>query len=275
VIRLVKTAALFSLLLLYLLSSLAVVAAPLAGRTRRRFFAATTSFFCRQGLGVLGIRAAVRGTGKEDLRRRNHLIVSNHLSYVDILIISSLAPSAFITSVELKHTFLLGLLARFGGSLFVERRSPAGLKREIAEITRALKEGLTVVLFPEGTTSNGDSVRPFRNSLFTAATETGTDILPLCLKYTRVDGRPLGRGNRDSIFYYGGTSFFEHLPRLLSLRSVDVECTILTPIPALQRDSRKDLARTAHHAISAVYASRNSAGEKEKGQKFYENLRDK
>jgi len=162
----------------------------------------------------------------------------------------------FITSVELKRTFPLGLLAWLGGSIFVERRSPTGLKQEIREIEQVLAEGTSVALFPEGTTSNGDTVRPFKNSLITAAITTGSSLLPVCIRYTTVNGQPVGSHNRDLVYYYGGTTFFEHLPRLLKLKIIEVECIVLRPISAHQHHSRKDLAARAHAVINAAYHER-------------------
>jgi 1-acyl-sn-glycerol-3-phosphate acyltransferase len=253
-----KSIAVFPLLFLYALISLGIMSLP-AGRARKRArLICNVSFFARLGLRVLGIRVVSRRTKRKGIRTRrpNYLILANHLSYTDILIVGSLMPSVFITSVELKHTFPLGLLAWFGGSIFVERRSPAGLRREIGEIEQVLSEGIAVALFPEGTTSNGETVRPFKNSLITAAIRTGTNLLPVCIRYTTVNGHPVGTHNRDLVYYYGGTTFFEHLPRLLALRTIQVECVFLRPISPHQHLSRKDLAAQAHAMISAAYHER-------------------
>jgi 1-acyl-sn-glycerol-3-phosphate acyltransferase len=115
------------------------------------------------------------------------------------------------------------------------------------------------VLFPEGTTSNGDTVQPFKNSLITAAITTGTSLLPVCIRYRAANGHPVDLTNRDSLYYYGGTTFFQHLPRLLALRAIDVECVIMRPITTHQHHSRKDLATRAHQMISAAYHERTSA----------------
>ena len=248
------------LLLLYALISLGILALP-AGRVRKRsLLVSATSLTGRLVLLVLGVRVTARRRRQRRARaRKNYLVLANHLTYVDIMVIASVLPGVFITSVELRRTFPLGLLARFGGSLFVERRSPAGLKREISEITGVLREGTTVILFPEGTTSNGDTVRPFKNPLLTAALATGTTILPVCIRYLRINGQPVDHRNRDMLYYYGGTTFFEHLPRLLRLRTVDVECIALRPIASLPGLSRKHLAAMAHDAISTVYHRRQPA----------------
>ena len=255
-----KSIAVFLLLSLYALVALGIMALPARRARRLARLTGNSSFFARLGLRMLGIRVHARRLKRKGIRHRrtNYLIISNHLTYVDILVVASLMPSVFITSVELKQTFPLGFFARLGGCLFVERRSRAGLKREIEEIATVLALGMSVVLFPEGTTSNGDTVRPFKNSLLTSAITTGTSLLPVCIRYRAANGRPVDLTNRDSLYYYGGTTFFQHVPRLLALRSIDVECVILKPIAAHQHLSRKDLATRAHQVISETYHERPS-----------------
>jgi len=215
-----------------------------------------TSFFSKLALALLGIRVQVARGERLHANRGGHLVVSNHLSYVDVLIISSLVPSVFITSVELKRTFLLGALAWFGGCLFVERRKPSGLKREIKDIAHVLGQGFPVVLFPEGTTSNGDRVQQFKKALFDAAASTSSDIHPFCLRYTKINGESVTTRNRDAVFYYGGMTFFSHFPRLVSQKSIDVHVIPLKAIVAHADVSRKELAAQAHDAISAAYQAR-------------------
>src|SRR5512143_4141067 len=217
-----------SLLAMYIVCACVISVLPAGARLRRALLLKNTAFFAGLLLGLLGIRINVRH-GERLRRTKEHaLIVANHVSYIDVLVIASVIPAVFITSVELGGTFFLGMLARLGGSLFVERRKVTGLKQEIAEIARVLREGHHVVLFPEGTTSNGERVHPFRNALFDAAISAGADILPLCIRYARLNGEEVTPKNRDSVFYYGGTTVFQHLPRLLFLSSVDVEVVPLT-----------------------------------------------
>jgi 1-acyl-sn-glycerol-3-phosphate acyltransferase len=204
-------------------------------------------------LSLLGVRVHVKN--RERLREGTtaRLIVANHLSYIDILVISAVAPSVFITSVELGSTLVLGMLARLGGSIFVERRKAQHLRREIPAIVRILQSGIPVTLFPEGTTSNGNCVQPFKNSFFLTSILARTDILPLCLRYTGVNGEPLKVSNRDLVFYYGDSSFVQHFPRLLSLTSLDVEVVPLNIIRVRDDDTRKELAIRAGDAISKAY----------------------
>ena len=242
-----------SLIMMYILCACAIRALPAGPRMRRSLLLKNTALFAGLMLELLGIRVhhgRHKGLPKKTGRV---LIVANHVSYIDVLVISSLFPAVFITSRELGGTLFLGMLARLGGSMFVERRKVGGLKKEIEEISRVLREGHPVVLFPEGTTSNGERVHPFRNALFDAAITADADILPLCLRYIRLNDETLTPKNRDRIFYYGGAVFSRHFPRLLSIASVEVEVLRLPIIRVNTRDSRKELAALAHDAVSKAY----------------------
>lgn len=226
---------------------------PAPQRTKRQASARVSSFFARIFIKLLGIRVHAKHRERFASGDTIRMIVANHLSYLDVLVLSSLTPSIFITSVELKNTLLLGSLARLSGCLFVERRTPSGLKREISAIAHALRAGAQVALFPEGTTSNGDRVHPFKNSLFDAAVEAQADILPVCFRYIAVNDACVDEQNRDRVFYYGSASFLAHFGKLLSLSSVAVEVAPLKAIRAQEHGSRKELAVAAHTAISAAY----------------------
>jgi 1-acyl-sn-glycerol-3-phosphate acyltransferase len=243
------------LFLLYLLASLALSLLPAGAAARRLKMTRLVSFFAGLVLRLYGVRVAATGRRKLAAPHKGRLVVSNHLSYVDVLVIASMAPSVFVTSVELRNTVLLGQLARLSGSLFVERRKASGLRREIDAITAVLNQGFSVVLFPEGTTFNGDHVHSFKRSLLDAAVKANCGILPVCIRYQRVNSQPLTTSSRDAVLYYGGTTFFRHFPRFLRLRSVEVKVSILHPIHSGEQGSRKHLAERAHEAISAEYAA--------------------
>jgi len=250
---LLKTLGVVPLLFFYLLAAILIAILPVAGGMRRSLRIRTASFFARLALVLLGIRMRVKHHERLHKHGGARLIVANHVSYVDVLVIASLTPTVFITSVEMKQTPLLGSIARFAGCLFVERRRPSGLKEEIGAIARVLGQGLSVVLFPEGTTSNGDRVQPFKNSLFDAAVAARAEVLPLCLRYVRINDESLTARNRDNLFYYGGVSFFRHFPRFLRLKSVEVVVMPLRAIKVHAHTSRKELAALVHYAISAAY----------------------
>jgi 1-acyl-sn-glycerol-3-phosphate acyltransferase len=250
---LLKGLGILPVFLAYVVLSGTIHLVPLSLKTKRVASIKVVSGFARIILMLFGVRVHVKHRDRLHKTGSGRLIVSNHLSYIDILVISTLVPSVFITSVELKNTTLLGTLARLSGSIFVERRKPSGLKREIEDIAFALGQGLPVVLFPEGTTSNGEHVQPFKISLFDSAVIAQADIVPVCLRYLRTNNKHITPQNRDNVFYYGGVSFGKHLLRFLSLASVDVEVVPFKAIGVHSGRSRKDLAAQTHEVISEAY----------------------
>ena len=194
-------------------------------------------------------RLRVEFTGALE-RQGNYLIVSNHLSYIDVLAIARRYPSVFITSMEVYQDPLLGIICRAAGCVFVERRSRSLLQDEIATIADALKDGFDVVLFPEGTTTAGDKILPFRKSLMEAATLAGVNILPLCLNYRSVNGQPVSENTKNAVFYYGDDTFLPNLMRVLDLRDIHLEISSLPPVPVNDGACRKRLAEEAREKIA-------------------------
>lgn len=184
------------------------------------------------------------------------LIVCNHLSYVDILIISSRYPAIFVTSEEVNEDPLLGMITRAAGCLFVERRHPFRLPQEIAEIESHLARGISVMFFPEGTTTDGTKIMKFKSSLFQSAKRLPqVKVLPLCLAYTHADGVPLDENAANKIFYYGEMTFAEQLKKLLSLKTIE---TTIDRLPETAVEDRKLVAHSAYRMISERYFAYNS-----------------
>jgi 1-acyl-sn-glycerol-3-phosphate acyltransferase len=165
---------------------------------------------CRTGLRRLGIEVHVTGCFPE-----RGLLVSNHMSYLDILVYSSVAPCVFVSKKEVKSWPIFGQMARMAGTVFIDRSRSADTRLVNAEMLEALSSGAVVVLFPEGTSSDGASVLPFRPALFDAAVRANELITPAHLRYEVPDGSP---GN--DVGYWGSMSFFPHLLKLLSKRGI-------------------------------------------------------
>ena len=237
----------------YLLGGLA--AGLLPGRIRRwKARAWWTHILSRAALPLLGIHGVHCPASRKN-PGGGVLNVANHLSYLDILILSSLRPSLFVSSQEVRRDPLLGTLTRLGGSLFVERRSHSGLKAEIGALSRVLKEGAQVVLFPEATSGNGEAPLPFRSALLQAALDGEVPVQGTCLSYIWVDDHSFGPGVRDRVYYYGDHRFLPHLLGLLRVRRVDVvtmDLPVVIPYPGL---TRHDLADALHRRITRIYDS--------------------
>lgn len=156
------------------------------------------------------------------------LYIANHLSWIDILVISSIKPMIFVTSKEIENTFFLGLLSKSAGCFFTDRRNPFHLKTEITELSDILKQGVSVCVFPEATSGDGSEVKSFHRALFLAAVEAKLPVIPLCLNYTEIDNREVTILNRDRIFWYGQMTFFPSLLRVLKCDNIRVTLSIFS-----------------------------------------------
>ena len=198
------------------------------------------------------LRIQVRTIG-EVPRDENFLLVCNHMSYVDLMIIAATYPSVFVTSIDMGEIFFLGTMAEIGGSVFIERRHRNRIGYDIEQMAQVLRDGFNVILFPEGTSTNGTTVQPFRKSLLLAAGAAGKRILPLTLKYDRVDGSTFGPQNRDQVCWYGDMSFLPHFLQLLANQSVAASLTFHLPIRPREGDTKDSLAKWTHKLIASGY----------------------
>lgn len=223
-------------------------------KRRQRLLIKNVSRYSRFGLKRMRLGVATKGTVSPD---ENFLIVSNHLSYIDMMVIASAVPAVFVTSIDMGEVFFLGTMAEIGGSLFIERRHRERVGHDLEQIASRLREGFHVVLFPEGTSSNGDGVLPFKKSLLMSAVAAERSILPLTLRYTEVDGRPFSPENRDRVCWYDKMKFGPHLFGIFGSRSVQAELIFHSPIRPREADTRDTLAKWTHRVVSGGYKNRN------------------
>jgi 1-acyl-sn-glycerol-3-phosphate acyltransferase len=214
----------------------------------RKFSAILVSFVSKRLLGVLGVYIEFKPepiVGKD-----NFFIVSNHLSYLDALILSACFPGCFITSQEVRETFFLGHLTRLAACIFVERRSRRFLGLETANITQALKAGLNILIFPEGTSTNGDGVLRFRQPLFQAAIDSNKDIIPLTLSYEQINHAPVNQANRDLVFWYGDMTFWDHFKKLAEIHHVRVRLSQGNRLVGTKSRGREELSVRARSEVT-------------------------
>lgn len=219
---------------------------------RRRLATRTVSFFSRQALRLMNFKVNLIEPPHEN---KPYLLVGNHLGFLDILVTASQHPTLFITSVDMRKTPGLGFLTEMGGSLFVERRSRSRIMHEILEIREALQQGFSVVLYPEGTSTSGERVLPFKKSLMTAAAGTGVPILPMVINYRKVNGEPMSHRWRDFVFWYGDLAFAPTLIRILSLKSTEVDLEFCQEIEVLSEEQRRDVADQVQKLIVSKFAA--------------------
>ena len=210
---------------------------------------------------LFGIRVTVIGKPFQD---RGVLMLANHTSYFDILILSRTARVSFIAKQEVGSWPLFGTLARLQETVFVERerRSQTAAARD--RIRERLKQGDALVLFPEGTSSDGNRVLPFRSALMGAAEiEIGADgqglvqhvpVQPVSVSYVGLHGLPMGRENRPLFAWYGDMELVPHLWEALKTGPIDVVVEFHPPMTVDSAGGRKALAVVAEAAVRASQA---------------------
>lgn len=212
------------------------------------------SDFCRKLLKEIKIEATYNFSDPDLFKEgKNYFMVCNHMSYMDILFLSAGEPAVFVTSVEMKNTPLLGELSDLGGSYFVERRDRSKVPGEIKDLGELLKQGFHVFVFPEGTSTNGQKILPFKRALFSAAIAAQKDVLPICLRIEEIDGEPFDQKNHDRICWYNDMAFLPHFTKIMSVKSMKVSVNYLKPISVAQFPDRVTLADQAYEQISACY----------------------
>lgn len=163
---------------------------------------------------------------------RGKLIVCNHMSYLDVLILFTSYPALFITSKEIERTPVLGQITKLGGCFFTERkkelRTPETSLQEIALMKKRLSEGFNIFLFPEGTSSDGSGVLPFKAHFFQLAIDTQTPVVPLVIKY-------LG-ANRGIAPWYGDMDFVPHFLNVCAQKDLSVSVHRLEQISPVGKD---------------------------------------
>lgn len=214
-------------------------------------------YFHRYLLFVLGVR--VRRHGQPD-RRKPLLITANHLSWLDIVVISSLRPVSFIAKSEVGEWPVFGTLARLQRSIFVERQRRAKTGDVNRAIASRLETGDALVLFAEGTTSDGRRVLPFRSALIGAAQAASGQasrpsyIQPLNIAYPRMGGLPMDRSDVPLVAWHGDMELVPHLADLLTLPGLDCDVTFLPAREAGPGTDRKALTREIEMAIRQRHA---------------------
>lgn len=226
-------------------STLALVGLLLAPAPRLRRKTADRIMDITVYLGCLltGMRITVQGRPPH----RPFLLVANHLSYVDVLLIRRVVRTRFIAKSEVAKWPLFGALASLTGTLFVQRRNKRDLKR-INELMRDLwNSGDGLVFFPEGTSSAGATVRPFHAGLLAYPALQGHPVHAAAIHYHGTPERPAA----THVCWWGDMTFADHLYGLLRMRHFEATLTF-APHP-LNSPSRKELAAALHEQVSAVF----------------------
>lgn len=217
-------------------------------------------WYHRQVCRLLGIRLHVDGSVAGD---RAVLLVANHTSWLDIIVLSAAAPVSFIAKREVDSWPFVAWLARLQRTVYVDRTRRTAVGGTADEMTRRLQAGDTLVLFAEGTSSDGARVLPFRTALFASVMPAGQPagqpaeqgaavaVQPLSIVYTHIHGVPVGRAERPMIGWYGDMEMAGHAWALLRAGPLDVGIKIGPPVSLASFPDRKALARYTETQVRA------------------------
>ena len=188
----------------------------------------------------LGVSFASQGTMPPD-----GLVVSNHLSYLDILVFSAIAPCVFVAKREIKAWPGIGWAATLAGTIYIDRSRPDNTHTIQPQMAAALASGVRVVLFPEGTSSDGRQVLPFRSSLFQPAIANRAPITAACIRYEIEDGDPA-----VDVYYYGDAVLGPHAAKLFGKGGVTANLQFGAGAKVFT--DRKEAARQLYEEVNAL-----------------------
>lgn len=205
---------------------------------------------------LLRIRINVTGAPAAD---RPVLIVSNHVSWADIVVLGAIAPMVFIAKSEVSGWPMIGAAARVMKVVFVHRTRRQQTGNAVDEIARRLADGHLVILFAEGTSSDGNRVLPFRSALIGAAEVACTranlaslTLQPMAITYTGMSGLPMARAQRPRVAWYGDLDFLPHLKDFIRRNNVDATVSFGVPLTIGRGENRKTLARELESSVRGM-----------------------
>jgi lyso-ornithine lipid O-acyltransferase len=204
--------------------------------------------WCRRIVRAMGFKYGVQGVVP-----RGGAVVSNHLSYLDILLYSSVQPFVMVAKTEVRGWPLLGWLTAQAGTVYVERGGgPKTYPAVNAAMAEAYRSGLPVLFFPEGTTTDGDGVLPFRRGLFHSVLNGGVALRTAALRYS-LDSHDVNGDATvgEDVCWWGDAGFTSHIFRLLGLHGLQAQIQFGEEIA--DRTDRFVLSETAHAAVAEMY----------------------
>jgi 1-acyl-sn-glycerol-3-phosphate acyltransferase len=197
----------------------------------------------RQLLRILGIRIE---SGDDLARVEGGLLVGNHISFIDIFVINALLPCAFVAKSEVAHWPLIGWLSRHAGTVFIERGNRKAAHRTQQQMLHLLGAGQRLAIFPEGTSTAGDTLLPFHAALFQSAIDAAVPVHAIALGYRGPDGL-----RSTAPAYIADISLMDCLMSVLNSGPLVAQVTLAASyLPPLQ--DRRHLAHRAHQAVAAA-----------------------
>ena len=200
---------------------------------------------------IMGIRVEIYGARSAD---RPVLYVANHISWLDIFTLGGVMTPSFVARADLEGWTLFGWLSTLRRTIFIDRENRARSGAHLEKMIERLEAGDSLILFPEGTSSDGSRVLPFKSSLFAVAERwqgaKPLTVQPVTVAYTRINSMPLGRHYRPYVGWYGDMELGPHLWELLTIGRVGAVITFHDPVTLETAGGRKAMSAHCHGEIS-------------------------
>jgi 1-acyl-sn-glycerol-3-phosphate acyltransferase len=215
---------------------------------------------------ILNIKITVEGDAGQ-LERGGYVIISNHFGYLDGIVLGSLFPVIFVSKTEVKSWPVIGWWTTLCGTVFINRQSKGLIPLAIKEMSRKLKQGANILLFPEGAATNGERMLPFQTAPLAAPLRSRAIIVPITLAYQSVEGQPVSAANRNLVYCYDDMPDAPHFWKLLGLCRIEARVTIQPKVEcSLYEDNsagRKRLAEVCYNRVLGRVSKRGYAQEDE------------
>jgi 1-acyl-sn-glycerol-3-phosphate acyltransferase len=215
---------------------------------------------------ILNIKVTVTGD-EGQLERGGYVIIANHVSYVDGIVLGSIFPILFVSKREVKSWPIVGQWNTLCGTIYINRQHKEQVGVLVEEMTRKLRQEANLLLFPEGTSTSGEKMLPFQTVPLAAPLRNRSIIVPVTLTYKAIDEQPVSAANRDFVYWYGDMEFVSHFWNLLALRSVEILVTIQPKIECFRyaenSAGRKKLAEDCYHRVLGRITETESISEEE------------
>jgi 1-acyl-sn-glycerol-3-phosphate acyltransferase len=209
---------------------------------------------------ILNIKVTVVGDAGQ-FEGGGIVIISNHLGYIDGFVLGNLFPVVFVSKREVKKWPVIGLWTSLCGTIFINRQRKDQVAVLVTEMSKKLKQGANILLFPEGRATNGERLLPFQTAPLAAPLRSRSIIVPVTLVYKCVDDRALSKANRDLIYCYDDMAFVPHFWQLLSLQRVEAVVTIQPKIECSRyEDSSAGRKRLAMDCYGRILGERVTVG---------------
>ena len=201
---------------------------------------------------ILNIKVTIVGN-EGQLERGGYVIIANHVGYIDGIVLGSIFPIVFVSKKEVRSWPIVGQWNILCGTVFIDRQHKEQVGLLVQEMSRKLKHEANILLFPEGTSTNGERMLPFQTAPLAAPLRSRSVIMPATLVYKSLDDVPVNTANRDLIYWYGNMDFVSHFWKLLALRSIAVLVTIQPKVECFRYSDnsagRKKLAEDCYNRV--------------------------